>query len=99
MTNDDVLEHHRSLRNDPDFDPTYRQIVDMSGITDDLVDVATKELVSRDQIFARGARRAWVATENYTFGMARMYTVAANGQGQSVQVFRTRKEAEDWLGL
>ena len=53
MTDDDVLEHHRSLRTDPDFDPTFRQLIDMSGITEDRVAVTTKELVSRDQIFAR----------------------------------------------
>jgi hypothetical protein len=99
VTDDDVREHARMLRSDPLFDPTYRQLVDMSGITEDLVDTNTKQESSRDQLFAPGVRRAWVASADYTFGMARMYAVAAETQGQAIGVFRARGDAEEWLGL
>ena len=99
VTDDDVLEHNRMLRADPLFDPTYRQLVDMSGITDDLVDSKTKRDVSLNQFFAPGVRRAWVSANDFSFGMARMYAVAAESQGQTIGVFRERREAEEWLGL
>lgn len=99
LTNDDVREHYEALRADPLFDPTYRQLVDMTGITEDLVDINTKRQASQNQIFAPGVRRAWVASEDYTFGMARMYAVAAESQGQTIGVFRARSDAEEWLGL
>ena len=99
MTDSDVTEHARLLRADPLFDPTYRQIVDMSGITEDLVDIKTKREASQNQLFAPGVQRAWVASEDYAFGMARMYAIAAESQGQSIGVFRSRAEAEEWLGL
>jgi hypothetical protein len=99
MTDDDVRGHNRMLRADPLFDPTYRQLVDMTEITDDLVDVKTKQEVSHDQFFAPGVRRAWVTSADYTFGMARMYAVAAEDRGQTIGVFRARSEAEEWLGL
>jgi hypothetical protein len=99
LTDDDVREHYRSLRADPLFDPTYRQLVDMTGITEDLVDVRAKQQASLNQIFVPGVRRAWVASQDYTFGMARMYAVAAENQGQTIGVFRARSEAEEWLGL
>jgi hypothetical protein len=99
LTDDDVREHNRALRADPLFDPTYRQLVDMSGITEDLVDITTKRQESQNQIFKPGVRRAWVASKDYTFGMARMYAVAAENQGQTIAIFRARSEAEEWLGL
>jgi hypothetical protein len=99
ITDDDVREHARILRADPLFDPTYRQLVDMTGITEDLVHTNAKQEASHGQIFARGVRRAWVASADYTFGMARMYAVAAEQQGQTIRVFRARQEAEEWLGL
>jgi hypothetical protein len=98
MTSADVREHRRALRNDPLFDPNFRELVDMSGITEDRVDLGAKQEVSQDQIFAPNVRRAWVASADYSFGMARMYAVAAERRGQAIGVFRTRKEAEDWLG-
>jgi hypothetical protein len=99
ITDDDVREHARILRGDPLFDPTYRQLVDMTGITKDLVDTNTKQESSHGQLFAAGVRRAWVASADYTFGMARMYSVTAERLGQTIGVFRTRNEAEKWLGL
>ena len=99
VTNDDVREHDKALRADPLFDPTYRQLVDMTGITEDLVDITAKRQASQNQIFVPGVRRAWVASEDYTFGMARMYAVAAESQGQTIGVFRARRDAEEWLGL
>jgi hypothetical protein len=99
MTSADVREHRRALRSDPRFDSNFRELVDMSGITEDRVDLGAKQEISQDQIFAPNVRRAWVASANYSFGMARMYAVAAERYGGSIGVFRTRKEAEDWLGL
>lgn len=99
LTDDDVCEHYQALRADPLFDPTYRQLVDMTGITKDLVGISTKQQASQNQIFAPGVRRAWVASQDYTFGMARMYAVSAESKGQSIGVFRDRSEAEAWLGL
>jgi hypothetical protein len=99
LTDDDVREHYDALRADPLFDPTYRQLVDMTGITKDLVGPGTKQQASQNQIFAPGVRRAWVASRDYIFGMARMYAVAAESKGQTLGVFRAMSEAEEWLGL
>jgi hypothetical protein len=100
ITDDDVREHARLLRADPLFDPTYSQLLDMTGITKDLVNTNTKqESSSHGQLFAPGVRRAWVASTDYTFGMARMYAVAAERLGQTIGVFRSRSEAEKWLDL
>jgi hypothetical protein len=99
MTSADVREHRRSLRSDPLFDRTYRELIDMSGITEDLVDLGAKKEMSQDQLYAPGVQRAWVAPDDYPFAMARMYATAAEKRGQTIGVFRTREAAEEWLGL
>jgi hypothetical protein len=99
VTDDDVFEHNRLLRTDPMFDPTYRQLADMSEVTDILVTTGAVEETSRDQFFTPGARRAFVAAEGAPFGLARMYALRANDIGQVIEVFQDRPSAEAWLEL
>ena len=99
VTEDEVHEHNRKLRSDPAFVPSYRQLVDLSGITE--IKVGTKLIneTSLDQFFAPGTRRAFVATEDAAFGMARMYALRAEGLGQVIEVFRDPAKAQEWLGI
>jgi len=99
VTNDEVGQHNRQLRADPLFDPTYRQLADMSDVTVNMVTFNNVQETARDQYFAPGTRRALVVSNDTTFGLCRMYATYAEGLGQVVTVFRDRKEAEAWLGL
>jgi hypothetical protein len=98
-TDEDIHEHARRLRADPLFDPTYRQLADMSDITEILVSKGTIEEISRGQLFVPGAPRAFVASQDAVFGLLRKYQLHADSAGQLIGVFRDRKAAEDWLGL
>ena len=97
VTEDEIHEHNQRLRTDPAFDPTYRQLVDLTGVTE--IVVGTKVIVdtAQDQFFAPGARRAIVASSDAAFGMARMFALRAESLGQRIEVFRDPKEAQDWL--
>lgn len=99
VTNDEVDEHNRQLRNDPLFDPTYRQLADMTGVTRNTVTTTNVQQTARDQYFSPGARRALLVADDTTFGLCRMYETYAESTGQILTVFRDRKQAEDWLGL
>ena len=99
VTNDEVDEHNRQLRNDPRFDPTYRQLADMTGVTRNVVTTTNVQQTARDQYFAPGTRRALLVADDTTFGLCRMYETYAESVGQVLTVFRDRKKAEDWLGL
>jgi hypothetical protein len=98
-TDDDVIGHNQRLRTDPLFDPNFRQLADMSGVTEILVNTGTIEMVSRGQLFVPGTQRAFVASEDAVFGLLRKYELHAESLGQAVRVFRDRKLAEAWLGL
>jgi len=97
VTNDEVDDHNRRLRTDPDFDPGYRQLIDLSGITEIRITTPKVTAAAQDQYFTPGTRRAFVATTDATFGMARMFALRAEASGQTVEVFRDRKQAEEWL--
>jgi hypothetical protein len=99
VTDNEIHEHNNKLRNDPQFDPSYRQIVDLTGISEVKVSTSTITETSLDQFFNPGTRRAMVATSDATFGMARMYALRAEGLGQTIEVFRDWPNAEEWLGI
>jgi hypothetical protein len=94
---EEIHEHGRQLRADPCFDPQYRQLADMSGVTEICVSSPTLEQLSRGQLFAPGTKRAFVAGSDGVFGMLRKYELHAESVGQVVRVFRDRKTAERWL--
>jgi hypothetical protein len=99
VTDEEVLEHNRLLRADPAFDPTYRQIADMSDVTRNLVTLPNVQETARDQYFTTGTRRALLVGDDTTYGLCRMFATYAESVGQMVRVFRERKAAEEWLGL
>jgi hypothetical protein len=98
-TDEDIHEHGRRLRADPLFDPTYRQLADMSDVTEILVSKGTIEEISRGQLFVPGAQRAFVASQDAVYGLLRKYELHADSLGQKIAVFRDRNAAEAWLGL
>jgi hypothetical protein len=99
VTDADVYDHNERLRSDPEFDPGFIQLADMSGVTEILVSTRLIVDTARDQFFSPGVPRAFVASEDASFGMARMYATHAELLGQTIRVFRDRKEAETWLGI
>ncbi|HJP59883.1 MAG TPA: hypothetical protein VJ865_07780, partial [Gemmatimonadaceae bacterium] len=63
------------------------------------VSTSTVNAASLDQYFAPGTRRAFVATTDAVFGMARMFAMRAESVGQTIQVFRDLTQAREWLGI
>ncbi len=99
VTDSEILEHNRTLRTDPKFDPTYQQLVDMTAITSIGVSTSMINETSLDQFFEPGTRRAFIATDDAVFGMARMFALRAEGLGQTIQVFRDSRQAREGLGI
>ena len=50
-----------------------------------------------DQFFNPGTRRAFVASHDGVFGMARMYSLHAESLGQTIEVFRDLEPAHAWI--
>ena len=98
-TEDEILDHGQRLRADPSFRPDFRQLLDMSELKEILISPQKVREAARDQFFSPGVRRALVAHSDAAFGMARMYAIASEGEGQTIQVFREFDAAKAWLGV
>ena len=96
-TDDEILAHGRRLRDDPDFRPDFRQLLDMTGLEEIRISSQKVRQASRDQFFVPGVRRALVAQTDAAFGMARMYALASEAEGQNIEVFREFTAATAWL--
>ncbi len=99
VSEEELHEHNQRLRTDPAFVPEYRQLVDMTGLTEILVSTKMISQTSMDHFFAPGTKRALVASSEAAFGMARMFALQSEGGGQTIEVFRDLHKAEEWLGL
>ncbi len=61
ITDEDVYAHQEKLRDDPDFDPSFSQLVDCAGVTkaDDLSTDAIYELARRHLFGLNQKERLW----------------------------------------
>jgi hypothetical protein len=97
LTDEDLIDHYERLRADPDLDPTYAQLIDLREVERFATAGVTIELVARLRVFAPGARRAVIASEDVAYGMARMFASFAESQDQQIEVFRDARAAVDWV--
>jgi hypothetical protein len=98
LTKEDVLEHMSRLSNDPDFDPNYSQIVDCTQIT--AVEFGPEEVreFAQRNIYSPRSRRAFVVKDDLQFGLARMFEIHRELNGEmGSRVFLNLEEAQDWV--
>lgn len=89
------------LTSDPNFDPTFNQLVDVTAVT--VLDLSTGQAqrIANRSIYSPTSRRAVLASSQAIFGVARMmdaYHSMATGREQ-VNVFYDGDAALQWLGL
>lgn len=76
-------------------------LVDFTLVTElRVTPVDVRRAIEKDERLARIAPHvilALVAPTDHVFGMARMYQTLAEDTGWTIQVFRRRRDAEDWI--
>lgn len=98
----DMTDTAVRMRNDPEFKPDHRQLIDLSEVN--RVTASFDELyhfaLDNGDPFSGSSRRAVVAPQHFTYGIARMYQGVREDKDQGrFRVFRTMPEARDWLAL
>jgi hypothetical protein len=76
------------------------ELIDASGATTDLTPEQVRRLVRRAADMLRDVQlgpTAIVTTDDVAFGMARMYSILAEGVGVNAEVFRDVNAATHWL--
>ena len=97
FTEADVLAHRQHLKANPQFDATFRQLADFSGVTRFTISATSVKALTSSDPWDSEARRAVFAPADAVFGMARMYEMLMCKSTSNIAVFRRFEEAEKWL--
>ncbi len=97
LVDDDLAHTQSGLRDDPAFEPDYRQLFDFTEVTD--VRVTRDGLLSlaARSPFDPASRRAMVVSSDLSFGMVRMYQMLSGRDPDFFRPFRTVDAAIRWL--
>jgi len=101
LTFADFRAQQQSLVKDPDFDPSFNQLVDVSETTSLDITVEEAKTIARRSIYLPTSRRAVIAKDPNVFAMGRLMDVyhAMATRREAVAVFYDRESALKWLGL
>jgi hypothetical protein len=95
---DDIRDHQDRLLADPNFDPTFDQLIDTTPAI--VVDITPDEarILAARPIVSPSSCRAFVATKPHIFGLGRMMQVYHVDLGYAdAHVFYSMGEALSWL--
>ena len=98
VTFDDARGHQDRLLADPEFDASFDQLIDATGVTK--LDLSADEVrtLAQRHVFSLRSRRALVATKPDVFGVGRMMEIYQEDIGYTeTEVFYSMDEALKWL--
>lgn len=93
----DIDVEQKRLVGDPEFDPGYDHLFDLSGVADVQLSLDEIRELASVKLFSERSRRAVVAPANLLYGLSRMYQGFRGLGPESLRVFRTTEEALRWL--
>ena len=99
LTGRDIATRLQKLREDPDFDSSYDELIDLLNVIEFAASPAEIRSVSEYDLFDDKSRRAIVAEKDVSFGMARMYEALRDAKPDQIEVFRDMAKARRWLRL
>jgi hypothetical protein len=101
LTFDDFRSQREAMIKDPDFDPSFDQLVDVTEVTTLDLSIEEAKSFARRGIFMPSSRRAVIARDPGMFAMGRLMDVhhAMTTGREQVRVFYDRESALAWLGL
>jgi hypothetical protein len=93
-----ALAHQDQLLADPDFDPSYSQLLDYSHVTEVRIDTNDVRKLAERSVFWPCSRRAMYVTSDIEYGFARMFEMLRENAGEKgIRVFRNLDEALTWI--
>jgi hypothetical protein len=96
LTRNDVAEHAKKLRNDPDFDPAFSELVDLTEASEVKLGHEDFRMLALVDPFGPKSKRAFVVLSASIYGVTRMFQLMRDGSA-NVAIFKTKEEAATWL--
>lgn len=99
LTSAYVSEHQRNLTHDTRFNRKFFQLVDFTRVTAMALDHVAVRSLSREHIFSKESRRAFVAPTPLAWGLSRMIITLRelSGGEEKMEVFKSHDDALLWL--
>ena len=98
LTLADAIAHQERLKQDPEFDPSYSQLLDFSHVTK--IEITSEHIrrIAQDSAFSPSSRRAFLVNNDTAYGLARMFAILRETAGDTgIEVFRSLDEALEWV--
>ena len=100
LNDSDLLAHREVLKDHPDFDPEFSEVLDFSNVTELRVTVAfINSLAKSSSLYSPESKHAVVAPHDMTFGVARLYQMLAQDRRPNLAVVRSMAEARMFIGI
>ena len=98
ITMAESLAHQEKLLKDPDFDPHFGQLLDVTHVTEVELSAPDVHRLARTTVFSPNSRRAILVKSDLQYGLARMFGMIRDGLGEKgIQVFRKLEDALEWV--
>jgi hypothetical protein len=95
-----VLAHQDQLLADPEFDPTYSQLLDFTDITAVEIDTDGVRKIAERKVFWPCPRRAMLISAEMEYSFVRMFQMLREHAGEhGIRVFNTLDDARAWIFL
>jgi hypothetical protein len=98
LTVADSLAHQDELLKDPDFRPSFSQLMDLTHVTKLEHTSEDVRRVAQRPVFSPSSRRAILVTADMTFEVARRFEMLREALGEKgIRVFRDLDDALEWV--
>ncbi len=98
FTLEDGFAHQEKLLKDPNFVPTFSQLIDCTQITQIAMGIDDIRRLAQRSIFSNDARRSILVHGDVAFGFARTFIAIRESLGETgIRVFHELDEALFWL--
>ena len=99
VTFNETKSHQDSLLADPDFNPHFDQLIDLTSVTTLSISFEEARMLARRNLFSSKSRRAFVSPAAAILGMERFMEALVSQGATQTDVFADAPRALAWLGL
>jgi len=94
-----LYEHQNKLRNDSDFHPNMRELMDCLEVMDAELRSISYSVLRKKSPWGSNSKRAIVVSNVYAFGLLRIFQSIMSDDHGVISMFRDIDSAKNWLDL
>lgn len=99
ISSQEVQEHYRRLREDPEFQPDHNGLLDLTGVTSTDYHFRQMKKTLPDEPWGIQSRRAVIVSNPLIFGLTRTFILLSQSMHGNISIFRDKNKAASYLNL